>query len=557
MKGNRALLQMLEDRGVETMFGYPGGSVISIYDEIMNSSINHVLVRHEQCAAHMADGYARASGKPGVCMATSGPGATNMITGIGTAYADSTPMLALTGQVGTGSLGLGAFQEVDAYSLLMAITKHNFRVLDVNRLPHAVDEAWKICQIGRPGPVHIDLPSDQMNSEIDEGLLKVSYGIKEPREDMSGIGTAIQWIKEAKRPVLLVGGGAIGANASAEVTRLAEILGAPAVFTLMGIGAMSTEHPLNLGPLGMHGRMCALDTFRNADLVIAIGTKFSDRTFSPHTRFDSSCRVVQIDIDATEFDKHRNEDVNLLCDAKKGTAALIDRLSGYKDGHTDWNTAYSEYRRRCQCKIDIDLKPIVPQKIIFEINKLVDEDNDIIITTDVGQNQMWAMHYLHIHKPRKFLSSGSFGTMGFGLPSAIGAKAAKPDSPVITITGDGGFQMVQQELATSVAEDLPVIIVLLNNGWLGMVKQWQKLFWNKRYSETELGADPDFSKIAEAYGARGMLIERPGEIADALRAAIDSGETCLLDIHIDPEEDVLPMLPANPKQSLIKGRCQY
>lgn len=539
------------------MFGYPGGSVISIYDEIMNSSINHVLVRHEQCAAHMADGYARASGKPGVCMATSGPGATNLITGIGTAYADSTPMLALTGQVGTGSLGLGAFQEVDAYSLLMAITKHNFRVLDVNRLPHAVDEAWKICQIGRPGPVHIDLPSDQMNSEIDEGLLKVSYGIKEPREDMSGIGTAVQWIKEAKRPVLLVGGGAISANASAEVTRLAEILGAPAVFTLMGIGAMSTEHPLNLGPLGMHGRMCALDTFRNADLVIAIGTKFSDRTFSPHTRFDSSCRVVQIDIDATEFDKHRNEDVNLLCDVKKGTAALIDRLSGYKDGHTDWNNAYSEYRRRCQCKIDIDLKPIVPQKIIFEINKLVDEDNDIIITTDVGQNQMWAMHYLHIHKPRKFLSSGSFGTMGFGLPSAIGAKAAKPDGPVITITGDGGFQMVQQELATSVAEDLPVIIVLLNNGWLGMVKQWQKLFWNKRYSETELGADPDFSKIAEAYGARGMLIERPGEIADALRAAIDSGETCLLDIHIDPEEDVLPMLPANPKQSLIKGRCQY
>ncbi|MDN5357314.1 MAG: acetolactate synthase large subunit [Candidatus Methanomethylophilaceae archaeon] len=557
MKGNRALLQMLEDRGVETMFGYPGGSVISIYDEIMNSSINHVLVRHEQCAAHMADGYARVSGRPGVCMATSGPGATNMITGIGTAYADSTPMLALTGQVGTGSLGLGAFQEVDAYSLLMAITKHNFRVLDVNRLPHAVDEAWKICQVGRPGPVHIDLPSDQMNSDIDEGLLNISYGIKEPKEDMSEIDTAIKWIKEAKKPVLLVGGGAISANASAEVTKLAEILGAPAVFTLMGIGAMSTEHPLNLGPLGMHGRMCALDTFRNADLVIAIGTKFSDRTFSPHTRFSSSCRVVQIDIDATEFDKHGNEDINLLCDAKKGTAALIDRLSGYKDGHADWNVTYSEYRRRCQCKIDIDLKPIVPQKVIFEINKLIDKDNDIIVTTDVGQNQMWAMHYLHVYKPRRFISSGSFGTMGFGLPSAIGAKVAKPDSPVITITGDGGFQMVQQELATSVAEDLPVVIVLLNNGWLGMVRQWQKLFWNKRYSETELGADPNFSKIAEAYGARGMMIERSGEIADALRTAIDSGETCLLDIHIDPEEDVLPMLPADPKQALVKGRCQY
>ncbi len=548
---------MLEDRGVETMFGYPGGSVISIYDEIMNSSINHVLVRHEQCAAHMADGYARASGRPGVCMATSGPGATNMITGIGTAYADSTPMLALTGQVGTGSLGLGAFQEVDAYSLLMPITKHNFRVLDVNRLPHAVDEAWKICQSGRPGPVHIDLPSDQMNSEIDESLMSISYGIKEPREDMSQLGTAVQWIKEARRPVLLVGGGAINANASEEVTRLAEMISAPAVFTLMGMGTMSTEHSLNLGPLGMHGRMCALDTFRNADLVIAIGTKFSDRTFSPHTRFDRECKVVQIDIDATEFDKHKNTDVNLLCDAKKGVAALIEGLYGYKDMHADWNKTYAEYRRRCRCKIDIDLKPIVPQKIIYEINRLIDKNDDMIITTDVGQNQMWAMHYLHVHRPRQFLSSGSFGTMGFGLPSAIGAKAAKPDNTVITITGDGGFQMVQQELATSVAENLPVIIVLLNNGWLGMVKQWQKLFWNKRYSETELGADPDFSKIAEAYGARGMLVEKPGEIADALKIAVDSGETCLLDIHIDPEEDVLPMLPADPKQALVKGRCQY
>ncbi|MFA6799883.1 MAG: biosynthetic-type acetolactate synthase large subunit [Candidatus Methanomethylophilaceae archaeon] len=557
MKGNRALLQMLEDRGVETMFGYPGGSVISIYDEIMNSSINHVLVRHEQCAAHMADGYARASGRPGVCMATSGPGATNMITGIGTAYADSTPMLALTGQVGTGSLGLGAFQEVDAYSLLMPITKHNFRVLDVNRLPHAVDEAWKMCQTGRPGPVHIDLPSDQMNSEIDESLLGISYGIKEPREDMSELGTAVQWIKEAQRPVLLIGGGTISANASEEVTRLAELIGAPAVFTLMGLGAMSTEHPLSLGPLGMHGKMCALDTFRNADLVIAIGTKFSDRTFSPHTRFDGACRVVQIDIDATEFDKHKNNDVNLLCDAKKGTAALIDGLSGYRDTHADWNSTYAEYRRRCRCKIDIDLTPIVPQKVIYEINRLIDKDDDTIVTTDVGQNQMWAMHHLHVHRPRQLLSSGSFGTMGFGLPSAIGAKAAKPDSTVLTITGDGGFQMVQQELATSVAEDLPVVIVLLNNGWLGMVKQWQKLFWNKRYSETELGADPDFSKIAEAYGARGMLVEKPGEIADALKTAIDSGETCLLDIHIDPEEDVLPMLPANPNQALVKGRCQY
>lgn len=557
MKGNRALLQMLEDRGVETMFGYPGGSVISIYDEIMDSSIDHILVRHEQCAAHMADGYARASGKPGVCIATSGPGVTNMITGIGTAYADSTPMIALTGQVGTGSLGLGAFQEVDAYSLLMPITKHNFRVLDVDRLPHAVDEAWQICQIGRPGPVHIDLPSDQMNSEIDESLLGMTYGVKHPKEDMSEIGTAVQWIKESQKPVLLVGGGTINANASEEVIRLAEMISAPAVFTLMGIGAMPTTHPLNLGPLGMHGRLCALDTFKNADLVIAIGTKFSDRTFSVHTRFSNDCRVIQIDIDATEFQKHGNKDINLLCDAKKGTQALIDGLTGYKNIHTAWDKTYSEYRERCQCDTDITDSPIVPQKVLFELNRLIDKDHDMIVTTDVGQNQMWAMHYLHVHKPRHFLSSGSFGTMGFGLPSAIGAKSAKPDSTVVTITGDGGFQMVQQELATAVAEDLPVVIVLLNNGWLGMVKQWQKLFWDRRYSATDIRDGPDFVKIAEAYGARGLVVDKPGDVADALKEAVNSGETFLLDIHVDPEEDVLPMLPADPKESMVKGRCPY
>ena len=557
MKGNRALLQMLEDRGVETMFGYPGGSVISLYDEIMNSSINHVLVRHEQCAAHMADGYARASGTPGVCLATSGPGATNLITGIGTAFADSTPMLALTGQVGTGSLGLGAFQEVDAYSLLMPITKHNFRVLDVNRLPHAVDEAWQICQTGRPGPVHIDLPSDQMISEIDEDLLGITYGIKHPREDMSEIGTAIQWIKEAERPVLLVGGGSINANATDEVVRLAELIGAPAVSTLMGVGAIPTSHPLSLGPLGMHGRMCALETFQNADLVIAIGTKFSDRTFSPHSRFKKDCRVIQLDIDATEFDKHGNMVINLLCDAKKGTKALLDGLAGYDNQRADWEKLFSEYRTRCQCEMDINQQPIVPQKVLFELNKFIDKDHDMIVTTDVGQNQMWAMHYLHVHKPRHFLSSGSFGTMGFGLPSAIGAKAAKPDSTVVTITGDGGLQMVMQELSTSVSEDLPVVIVLLNNGWLGMVKQWQKLFWDKRYSETELRSNPDFIKVAEGLGAKGMLVEKSGDVADALKTAIDSGETYLLDFRVDPEEDILPMLPANPEQALIKGRCPY
>ena len=557
MKGSRALLKMLEDKGVETMFGYPGGVVIPIYDEILESSIRHVLVRHEQCAAHMADGFARASGFPGVCMATSGPGATNLVTGIATAYADSIPMIAFTGQVGTGSLGLGAFQEVDAYSLMMPITKHNFRVLDLKRLPHAVLEAWEVCQTGRPGPVHIDIPVDQVNAEIDESLFNEKYGIKIPAEDYSGIELAAQWIKDAQRPVLLVGGGVIGANASPEVIKLAEMTNIPVITPLMGIGSIPTSHPLCMGSLGMHGRMCSLNAFKDSDLIIAIGSKFSDRTYSPQTSPSKSSRVIHIDIDPTEFDKHGRESINITGDAKKAAKMLIEKLGGYKSGRTEWDKNIQELKRRCSCNYDYDNTPIVPQKIMCEINKITRKDKDIIITTDVGQNQMWAMHYLEIDRPRQLISSGGFGTMGFGLPSAIGAKAACPDKKVMTITGDGGLQMVMQDIATSVAEELPVVICLLNNGWLGMVRQWQKLFWNKRYSNTKLGADPDFVKIAEAFGAKGIHVERPGEIHDALKDAFACGETCLVEIMVDCEEDITPMIPANPAVPLIKGRCKF
>jgi acetolactate synthase-1/2/3 large subunit len=557
MKGSRALLKMLEDKGVETMFGYPGGVVIPVYDEILESSIRHVLVRHEQCAAHMADGFARASGFPGVCLATSGPGATNLVTGIATAYADSIPMIALTGQVGTRSLGLGAFQEVDAYSLMMPITKHNFRVLDINRLPHAILEAWEVCQTGRPGPVHIDIPVDQVNAEIDEALFEEKFGIKPVAEDYSGIEQAAQWIREAQRPVMLVGGGVIGANASSEIVKLAEMAKIPVITPLMGIGAIPTSHPLCLGSLGMHGRMCSLNAFRDSDLILAIGSKFSDRTYSQQTSPSPSSRVIHIDIDATEFDKHKREAINILGDAKKATRMLIERLSGYSDSRAAWNANIQELKKRCACNYDYSTDPIVPQKIMYEINRITREDPDIIITTDVGQNQMWAMHYLEIERPRQLISSGGFGTMGFGLPSAIGAKAACPDKKVMTITGDGGLQMVMQDIATSVAEDLPVVICLLNNGWLGMVRQWQKLFWNKRYSNTELKADPDFVKIAQAFGAKGMLVEKPGEIRDALKEAFACGETCLVEIRVDCEEDITPMIPADPKVPLVKGRCKF
>ncbi len=554
MKGSRALLKMLEDRDVETMFGYPGGAVIPIYDEIRESSIRHVLVRHEQCAAHAADGFARASGQTGVCLSTSGPGATKMVTGIATAYADSIPMLALTGQVGSKALGSEAFQEVDAYSLMMSVTKHNFRVTDVNRLPHAIDEAWKIARSGRPGPVHVDLPVDQINSQIDDELTTMTYGIKEPTEDISGIPAAVALIRESVRPVIMAGGGVVSAECSEELVRFAELISAPVVTPMMGIGTIPTQHPLNMGALGMHGRLCAKDAFTEADLVIAVGTKFSDRSYSPHTAPGEKTKVIQIDIDRTQFGKANRDAVYLKCDAKKALNLLIEGV-GSTAKHDSWARKAKGYKEARNVDFNYFTHPIIPQKVMWELNKFIDDDT--IITTDVGQNQMWAMHFLDIKRPRQFISSGSFGTMGFGLPSAIGAKAARPDCKVATVVGDGGLQMVIQELATSVAEDLPVVIVLLNNGWLGMVKQWQKLFWDKRDSETLLEDDPDFAMIAKAYKAEGITVDRAGDVGDALKQAFDCGKTCIVDIHVDPEEDILPMLPPNPALPPIEGRCKY
>lgn len=553
MKGSKALLKMLEDRGVENIFGYPGATVIPIYDEFLESNVRHILVRHEQCAAHMADGFARASGIPGVCLATSGPGTTNLVTGIATAYADSVPMIALTGQVGTGFLGAEAFQEVDSYSLMMPVTKHNFRVLDPERLPHAIDEGWKVCQSGRPGPVHIDMPVDQINSDIPEELLTKNWGVKEPLTDVSRIGEAAQMIKNAARPLLLIGGGAI--NASAEIVQFMEYTNIPVVTTLMSLGIVPSSHPLNMGPLGMHGRLGALDVFQSADLIIAVGTKFSDRTYNPHTMPCAGCKVIQIDVDPTQFGKSKRESVNILCDAKKGMQLLFEAICGYKDCHSEWDSQYTRLRKKCRCSFNIDTDPIAPQKVMCEINKLLDKD--VIVTTDVGQNQMWSMHCLDVRRPRQYITSGSFGTMGFGLPSAIGAKVAKPDSKVLTIVGDGGLQMVFQELATSVAEDIPVTIVLLNNGWLGMVRQWQKLFWDKRFSGTRLNADPNFVKLAEAFGAWGITVEKSGDIGDALRQAMDSDRTCIVDIRTNPEEDICPMILADPSVPIVKGRCSY
>ena len=461
----------------------------------------------------------------------------------------------MTGQVGTGSVGLGAFQEVDAYSLLMPVTKHSYRVLDVNRLPHAISEAWDICQNGRKGPVHIDLPIDQMNSDIDPSLLTETYGVKPVAEDLSALPEAVQWIKESKRPLILVGGGAI--DASKEVMELARLLKAPVDTTLMGMGVVPCSYELFMGPLGLHGRMSALTVCTESDLIISIGSRFSDRTYSPHDRMeDPHGRIIHIDIDATEFGKHHHgSSLNLLGDSKKVLKLLLGALGGAAPSIPEWTENAKKVKSRCCCNQEWDCVPIAPQKVMQEINKVIDDDT--IVTTDVGQNQMWAMHYLDIEHPRQFITSGTFGTMGFGLPSALGAKVAKPDKNVMTITGDGGLQMVIQELSTSVADDIPVTVVLLNNGTLGMVRQMQKFFWNERYSNTTIGADPDFVKVAEGFGAKGIHAEKPGEIADALKEARESSVTTVVEIMIDPDIEILPMLPANPNIAPIKGYCKF
>jgi acetolactate synthase-1/2/3 large subunit len=555
MKGSRALLKMLEDKGAETMFGYPGGPVIPIFDEILNSSVRHVLVRHEQCAAHMADGYARASGRPGVCLATSGPGATNLVTGVATAFADSIPMIVLTGQVSTRALGMGAFQEVDAFSLMMPVTKYNYRVLDLRMLPEAVSRGWEISLSGRKGPVHIDLPVDAITSEIDGSLLDKRFDPVKEREDLSGLRDAVSMMENAQRPLIIAGGGVIFSDSSDELIQLAELLGAPVTMPLMGLGSIPDSHSLSLGPMGMHGRLCTMDALKEADLIIAVGTRFSDRSHSISNKLSEDCKVVHIDIDRCEFGKHSQAAVNILADAGKTLRMMIPDIKRSGTGKL-WTDRVNELKKRCACDINDDGTPISPRRVMAEINGILDDD--VVITTDVGQNQMWAMHHLKIRRPRQLISSGGMGTMGFGFPSAIGAKAARPEKKVMTVTGDGGLLMVVQELATAVAEDLPVVICLMNNGWLGMVRQWQKLFWNERYSGTRLhGSNPDFVKLAESFGAVGIRVERPSEIKDAFRQAFASDKVCLVDIHTDPEESVLPMLPPGPAPPIIGGKCVF
>ena len=555
MKGAKAAVELLEEQGVQVMFGIPGGVLLPFYDELVSSDIRHILPRHEQCAGHMADGYARVSRKPGVCVATSGPGATNLVTGVATAYMDSSPMVAITGQVATGVLGNDAFQEADSFSLMMPVTKHNFRVTDPAVFPETMRKAFMIATTGRFGPVHVDIPVDILNADITDEQMAKEVKIPKPKRNLSELLDAVKLLEKAERPTIMVGGGVTWSRAGSEIIRLAEMLMAPVVTTLMAKCSVPEDHPLVLGVCGMHGRQVANYALNNCDVLLAIGTRFSDRVTGKLSEFGGKTKVVHIDIDSSEIGKNVKGRVGLVGDAWTVVNALIAGLQLRKKPAT-WKDRIMELKKQCTCNYDLRSDPLKPQKVIFEMSRLLPQD--AIVTTEVGQNQMWALHFYKCTGKRTFITSGGMGTMGFGFPAAIGAKVAKPECVVADIAGDGSLQMVSQEFATAVENDIPVIVCLLNNGWLGMVKQWQKLFYGERYIATKFGGSPDFVKLAEAYGAEAIRVEKHSEVAEALMRAQKAKVPFLIDFMVDPEEDVLPMTPpGKTTKDCIKGRCQW
>jgi len=552
MKGSEAIVKSIMAEGVKNMFGILGGQIMEVYDALYSvdsKDLRHILMRHEQCAAHAAEGYARASGKPGVCIATSGPGATNLVTGIADAYMDSVPVVALTGNVPTHLIGNDAFQEADIVGITMPITKHNFQLTDVRDIPAVFRSAFKIATTRRPGPVLIDIPKDvQVNTlekfNYPKDVELPGYKVVENGGHPIQIKNATKLLMEAERPVIIAGGGVvISDGASAELLSLAESLGIPVATTLMGKGCIPEEHPLSLGMLGMHGRKVANLLVSESDVLFAIGCRFSDRITGNIKYFAPNAKVIHADIDSAEIGKNVRVDVPIVGDARlvlKNISKTVGKIKS--KGRTEWHNRLKQFRKDYGIEWESweGKHPIKQQKVMKELNKVIGDD--VIITTEVGQCQMFAAHYLHIKNPRHFISSGGLGTMGFGFPAAIGAQVAIPDHTVIDVGSEGSFLMTSQDLATCVIEDIPVIALILENRYLGMVKQWQDLFYGKRRSHTYLGEVPDFVKYAEAFSAKGARVERASEVSDAIKQAMKSGKPYVIDIVVDPEEHVLPMV---------------
>lgn len=561
INGAQMLIKCLKKEGVEVIFGYPGGVVIPIYDALFDSNIRHILVRHEQCAAHAADGYARATGKTGVCMATSGPGSTNLITGIANAYMDSIPMVAITGQVASPMIGTDAFQEVDITGITAPVTKHNYLVKDLEELPIIIKEAFHIASTGRPGPVLIDIPVDISIGMIDDNI-KATLNLTGYKPVLKGnkkqINEAAAKIYKSKKPIVFAGGGIISSGASSELRKLIKTIEVPVITTLLGMGCYPETEDLSLGMAGMHGAKYANIAFTETDLIIAVGVRFDDRVTGKLSEFAKNASVIHIDIDPAEIGKNIKTDVPIVGDAKN---VLVDLEKVYKDivakeGKSDksaWLKRVSKLKKDYPLGYDRDSSKIKPGYIIEKIDKLT--GGDAIICTEVGQNQMWAAQYYKYRQPRRLLTSGGLGTMGYGFPAAIGAKIGMPDSTVIDIAGDGSIQMVSQEMATATANKIAVKIMLLNNGYLGMVRQWQELFWDKRYSHTCVHNCVDFVKLVEAYGGIGIRVKKKDEVEDAIKKALSINRLVLVDFWIDREENVFPMvIPGAPIDNMIESK---
>jgi acetolactate synthase I/II/III large subunit len=560
LKGAQIFFECLKKEGIEVIFGFPGGAVLDIYHEIPKSGIRHVLVRHEQGAAHMADGYARATGRVGVCLVTSGPGATNTVTGIATAYLDSVPMVVFTGQVPTALIGNDAFQEVDIVGITRPCTKHNYLVKDVNDLPRVIKEAFYLARTGRPGPVLVDLPKDVMQATTEFRYpKKVDLPGYRPTVEahLGQIKRAYQLIRKAKAPVLYAGGGVILSGSSDELIRLAELLQAPVTSTLMGMGCFpamvrdeaghKNMHPLWLGMLGMHGTYRANMAVQHSDVLVAIGARFDDRVTGKISGFAPKAKIIHIDIDPTSISKNVPVDIPIVGDCKNAMERLIatveeEPIEGLAALRAPWLQQVDEWRKAYRLSYKQEGEVIKPQYVVEKLYEMC--DGDAIVTTEVGQNQMWAAQFFHLTQPRSFISSGGLGTMGYGLPAAIGAQVAFPDRLVIDIAGDGSIQMNIQELITAVCNDLPVKVAILNNRFLGMVRQWQELFYEKTYCATCLDAAPDFVKLAEAYGAVGLRATKPEEVEPVIREAFAVRRPVLMEFVVAAEEGVYPMVPA-------------
>ena len=560
INGARILLECLHRVGVTDIFGYPGGAVIPIYDEIYSfDKIKHYFARHEQGAVHAADGYARVSGKVGVCLATSGPGATNLVTGIMTAHMDSIPLLAITGQVRSNLLGRDAFQETDIVGITVPITKVNYLVQNIKEIPKIIKEAYFIASTGRPGPVLVDIPNDIQQQEIsyEEFNRLFDKEVKLEGYDPTYVGHPVQikralsLIKKAKKPLIIAGAGVIKSGASKELLELVNKTDMPVATTLLGLGGFPENHDLSLGMLGMHGTVPANFATDEADLVIAAGIRFDDRIAGNPSKFCEHAKIIHIDIDPAEIDKNKKVDVPIVGDLKNVLAEINKELEPKK--HTEWTDKVKEWKNEYPlAHRNVGEDKLLPQEVLKAVNDIL--DGDAIVVTDVGQHQMWTAQYMTYTNPDSIVTSGGAGTMGFGLPAAIGAQVAKPSKKVVLVVGDGGFQMTFQELMMIKQYNLPVKVLLINNSFLGMVRQWQEIFNDKRYSFVNLDYNPDFIKIGEAYGIKSVTLRTKEDLKNKLKELIESDEGVLINCIVEKEENVYPMIPAGTSVAQMVGK---